>query len=132
MGTAEEDLEEIIEGHKTKDNGDKQESIGVLIDKVSEFISEMDPGEITFLTPENVVGLEEAKVYQSHLEALFGWRINAIDVLIVHKLIYTKSVNGRLIDKKIEALRTLQAQINANLQPDIVDRALGITREKMM
>jgi hypothetical protein len=127
MPGIDEDLEEEIESIR---GGEKKESIGELVNAIDEYISELNSGEITWLTPENVQGLEEALVYQVHLYNLFGWTVESITKLIETKLIFTKSVNGRMIDKKIEALSVLKADIQAHIEPGLTDRLMGISQKE--
>jgi hypothetical protein len=130
MPDIEEKLEEEMEERSSRN--DKRESIGELINSIDKYISDLESGEITFLTPENVQGLEEALVYQNNLENIFGWHVDAIQKLIETKLIFTKSIDGRMINKKIEALSVLKADIQAHIEPGLTDRLMGITgREKI-
>jgi hypothetical protein len=126
MGEFEEDLDESREEDVAIA---KSETIKELIKSVNEYIAEMKTGEITKLVKENVLGLEEALVYQEYLENLFGWRIPAIDKLIAVKCTYTKSIDGWFIDKKLAALEKLQAQIQAQIlpsAPSLADKLMGV------
>lgn len=129
MGQAENDLEETID--KLSKTDETRESIRELIDAVDDFISEKHKGELTYLVPENVVGLEEALVYQKYMDNTFGWRIPSIDVLIASKIIYTKSIDGKFLGAKTRALEVLQAQISANIQtpPSLGERLMGVDRK---
>lgn len=124
MGKIDDDLEDEIGG---LNDTPPKENIKDLIRAVSTFISQDNTGEITFLTPENVIGIEEALVYQQWIEEIFGWRIDAIDKLIITKCIYTKSIDGRLLTVKIRTLEALQANINATIEPGVSlkDQLLG-------
>ena len=125
----ESDLEEKIQ--TLSPSSEPQETIGDLIHAINEYISQIEDGEITWLTPENVQGLEEALVYQQHLENIFGWNVNAINKLIESKLIYTKSIDGRMISKKIEALSVIQTQLSAHIEtpPGTLDKLMGNTEK---
>jgi hypothetical protein len=57
--------------------------------------------------------------------------VDAITELIKTKLIFTKSIDGRMINKKIEALSVLQAQIQAHIEPTgIAEKLMGIERKE--
>ena len=129
MSDIEDDLEEEMENLTSPH--EKQESVGALVEAINNYISELDGGEITWLTAENVQGLEEAIVYQNNLINLFDWKVDAIQKLIETKLIFTKSINGRMIDKKIQALSVIQAQIQAHIEPNLTDRLMGISEKEI-
>ena len=128
MPGPEEDLEEARESILGSREEGQQENIGALIDSIDTYISEGHAGEITFLTPENAKGLEECEVYQQNMEATLGFRIAALDKLMATKKIYTKSIDGRLINKKIDALSVLKADINAHVEhvSGIGEKLLGL------
>jgi hypothetical protein len=130
MSQAEEDLEDTLDDlHGSQ--VEKGESIREIIDAVDEYISEKHKGELTYLIPENVIGIGEALVYQKYLENIFGWRIPSIDVLIASKIIYTKSIDGRFINAKTKALEVLQAHFEAIMTPppSIGDKLMGLDKK---
>ncbi len=124
MGEIDKELEDNVEMMNTDT---PKEQVSDLIVAISKFISQDHVGEITFLIPENVIGIEEALVYQQRIESIFGFRIDAVDKLILTKCIYCKSIDGRLIGKKIEALEAVQAQIQARIEPtpNMMEQLLG-------
>ena len=127
MGKLEEDFENVL-----RDKGDNKSvaEFAQLIDAINKAISTDRDEEITYLIPVNVIGINQAEVFQCYLENLFDWRIDVLDRLINQKRLNTKSIDGRLINKKIEALQTLAAKLEAHVNPEIMDRMFGPGLEK--